>query len=41
MMNHMSNYFSIGDGHHLAYSAQRVIFEVVRDDVLKTSLFRR
>jgi len=40
-MNHMTNYFSISDGHHLAYNAQRVIFKVLRDDVLRTSLFRR
>lgn len=39
-MNYMSNFVNIGDGHHLAYPAHPVIFEAVRNKLLKPSVFK-
>ena len=37
-MNYMSNFFDVGDGHHLAYNAHKLYFEIIRDGALNNSL---
>jgi hypothetical protein len=39
-MNYMTNFFDIGDGHHLANPAHSVIFEAVKNTLLRTSAFK-
>ena len=40
-MNYLSNFFDIGDGHHLSNPAHAVIFEAVKNTLLKKSAFKQ
>lgn len=40
-MNYLTNFFDIGDGHHLANPAHPVIFEAVKNTLLKKSVFKQ
>lgn len=39
-MNYLTNFVDIGDGHHLAYPAHPVIFEALKNTLLKLSAFK-
>jgi hypothetical protein len=39
-MNYMSNFFSGSDGHHLVHNSIDVIFNIIRDTVLKDSYYK-
>lgn len=39
-MNYLSNFVDLGDGHHLAYPAHPVIFEAVKNTLLRKTAFK-
>lgn len=39
-MNYMTNFFDVGDGHHLNYNAHEPIFELIKNQIFKNCSFK-